>query len=158
MTREELEEFDVEDLRDLAKDKGLKLHHALGKEKVIDALLEGEDQKEEEAGEEPITSEQESETPAEVAVSKAPTFTYVGAGESSPEVINFMGLQLFVLGEETEVTNPRVLSKIQNHPCFVKGAADKRKMMESRQAAAQRAQRKRQADKQADENFKKQHG
>lgn len=39
-------------------------------------------------------------------------FTYIGGGESSPHVINFMGKQKFVRGQLTEVTDPVVLAKL----------------------------------------------
>jgi hypothetical protein len=53
-------------------------------------------------------------------------YTYVGGGEDSPRVVNFMGLQEFVRGEATEVTDSMVLAKIKNHPCFIQGEADQK--------------------------------
>lgn len=76
------------------------------------------------------------------------TYTYVGAGAEPPEVINFMGMQRFVRGEETEVTIPQVLAKIKNNQCFVKGKADPVKMFEDKQAAQAEVERKRQRDNQ----------
>lgn len=69
-------------------------------------------------------------TKADKAATKADkaaveTYTYVGAGADIPEVCDFMGLQRFIRFEETEVSNPVVLAKLKNHPCFVKGAAEK---------------------------------
>jgi len=43
---------------------------------------------------------------------KARQFTYIGGGEGSPHVINFMGKQKFVRGQLTEVTDPVVLAKL----------------------------------------------
>lgn len=48
-------------------------------------------------------------------------YTYVGKGHEPPQVIKFMGLQVFKRGQPTKVTNPIILSKIKTHPCFVKG-------------------------------------
>ena len=50
-------------------------------------------------------------------------YTYIGGGENSPSVINFMGLQKFVRGELTEVTDPAVLAKLSGVTTFVKGKA-----------------------------------
>lgn len=82
---------------------------------------------------------------------KAETYTYVGAGTDIPDVIKFMGLQEFVRGEETAVTNPRVLEKIKDHPCFVKGAADRKAMHEALQEAREKASAALKRDKEAND-------
>lgn len=56
------------------------------------------------------------------------TYTYIGTGANPPHLVNFMGMQNFVRGQETEVTNEKVLAKIKNSPCFVKGACDQDQM------------------------------
>jgi len=73
----------------------------------------------------------------------AATFTYVGAGADSPRLINFMGRQEFVRGEETEVTDPEVLAKLYGNPTFVQGAADQRTLhrIDEEGARAEKAQR-----------------
>lgn len=50
---------------------------------------------------------------------KAVEYKYIG-DKDAPKEINFMGLQVFKLEEATEVTNPKVLTKIENHPSFKK--------------------------------------
>lgn len=48
-------------------------------------------------------------------------YTYVGSGADSPRKINFMGKQEFVRGEAVTVTDPAVLAKLVNNPCFAAG-------------------------------------
>jgi len=52
------------------------------------------------------------------------TYTYIGGGFSAPQIINFMGLQVFAKGKPTKVTHPDILAKINGNPCFRKGAVD----------------------------------
>jgi len=52
-------------------------------------------------------------------------YTYVGAGASSPQLINFMGKQKFMRGEATEVNDLEIRRKIETCPTFVKGSVDK---------------------------------
>lgn len=66
-------------------------------------------------------------TPAEVTQGpkQGRSFTYIGAGEDSPYVINFMGLQKFTRGVLTEVTDPEVFTKLSKGvPTFVEGPVD----------------------------------
>lgn len=51
-------------------------------------------------------------------------YTYVGSGDTPPHMTKFMGIQVFVRGQPTEVTDPLILSKITTHSCFVKGEAN----------------------------------
>jgi len=56
---------------------------------------------------------------------KAREFTYIGGGEGSPHVINFMGKQKFVRGQLTEVTDPEVLAKLDGGvSTIIEGPAD----------------------------------
>lgn len=82
-------------------------------------------------------------------------FTYIGGGEDSPQVINFMGRQKFVRGRSVTVTDPIVLSKIKNNPTFVAGSVDSDELFEMDEAAQQRALKIREEDKKIDANFKK---
>ena len=75
------------------------------------------------------------------------TYTYIGGGESSPEVINFMGKQEFVLGEETEVTNMDVLKKIKGNMSFVKGSVERAVISEQKKEAKKKADARREDDK-----------
>lgn len=70
-----------------------------------------------------------TETPADETATKkkgekAREFTYIGAGENSPYVINFMGKQRFTRGQLTEVTDPELLAKLPGIATFVEGPAD----------------------------------
>lgn len=73
-------------------------------------------------------------------------YTYVGAGDTPPHMIKFLGIQNFIRGQATVVTHPEVLDKIKNHPCFVKGEADQDVMFASDEAAAKEAQDRRDED------------
>jgi len=66
----------------------------------------------------PKPAEKVAETPKKVEDN---IYTYVGAGHEPPQVIKFMGIQAFKRGEPTKVSDPRVLAKIENHRCFIKG-------------------------------------
>ena len=89
-------------------------------------------------------------TPADTPTKKkalANVFTYVGSGEASPPLINFMGLQKFVRGKAVEVTNPTVLQKIRNNPCFTEGEVDMEELHEYDQEEAEKAAEQRKKDK-----------
>ena len=75
------------------------------------------------------------------------TYTYIGGGEDSPGMIKFMGIQDFLLGEATEVTNERVLKKIAGNPCFVKGAVDRKEIFENADKAKKKADKRRAEDR-----------
>ena len=77
---------------------------------------------------------------------KKQTFTYVGSGEDSPNVINFMGRQEFVRGEEQEVSDPTVLRKIENNPSFVKGKFGLKGIQEMDKKAKAKADKQRAKD------------
>ena len=63
-------------------------------------------------------------------------YTYIGAGPTPPHVIKFMGLQTFVRGQPTKVTDSRVLAKMPGNKCFVKGRIDPEKLTEQDELAA----------------------
>lgn len=104
-----------------------------------------------EDGETLVTSEEDvEEVPENV-------FTYVGAGESPPTVINFMGVQEFVRGEPVLVTNEELLKKIVNNPSFVRGTVDMRTLHEGDKQAAREAAEKRKRDALIQQNFVRKH-
>lgn len=74
-------------------------------------------------------------------------YTYVGGGEDSPRVINFMGRQKFVRGQATEVTDPLVLDKLKNHPTFAEGEVDQEDLHEYDEKAKEEADAQREQDK-----------
>lgn len=73
-------------------------------------------------------------------------YTYIGAGHEPPSVIKFMGIQSFIRGKATVVTNPTVLEKIKNHPCFVKGEVEADELVERDSEADRRVEEQRQKD------------
>lgn len=71
-------------------------------------------------------------------------WTYIGKGDEPPHMINFMGMQKFIRGAATEVSNPLVIAKLKTNPCFVEGEYDSDLMfendvLEKKKADAQRA-------------------
>lgn len=84
-------------------------------------------------------------------------YTYIGGGEDSPRVINFMGKQKFVRGELTTVTDPEVLAKLDGASTFVKGKADQETLHRIDEDAKAEADLQRAQDKLTDRRFKKTH-
>lgn len=85
-------------------------------------------------------------------------FTYVGGGESSPQVINFMGRQKFVRGRAEEVTDEKLLAKIVNNPSFVRGEVEPEDLQELEDSGIAVANKNREVDKKMNEAFLKEHG
>ena len=108
------------------------------------------------AKKEKVTNDQvdESEGPNTEAT-KVPdnSYTYVGGGEDSPRVINFMGLQKFVRGQLTEVTDPDVLKKLKNHPCFVPYEIEQEALHEADEEAKVAAENQRKEDQKINAAF-----
>jgi hypothetical protein len=100
----------------------------------------------------------EEKFPEEKFPVERPTYTYIGSGDEPPQITNFMGLQVFLRGQETEVTNPVVLEKIKHHPCFVAGPVDPAKLIENDQLAKKIAQGQRTRDSQIQLTHRKNHG
>ena len=73
-------------------------------------------------------------------------YTYIGGGETSPQIINFMGRQEFMIGEEVDVTDLKLLAKLKTHQCFVEGKADRRKIAGDAKKAKDKADAQRKAD------------
>lgn len=95
---------------------------------------------------------QDEEAYIEVDATTAPEvegtmFTYVGGGEDSPRVINFMGVQEFVRGKAVKVTNPEVLKKIRNNPTFYEGVVEEEELHEHDVEAKKEADKQRKQDK-----------
>lgn len=84
-------------------------------------------------------------------------FTYVGSGEDSPRVIEFMGIQRFVLGKVTEVADPRILAKIINNPSFVEGKVGEEEIFQRDEKAKKEAEEKRKTNKVTDLTFNRKH-
>lgn len=70
------------------------------------------------------TAGEQAEAKKQKETKDSKKFTYIGAGEDSPRVINFMGKQTFIRGELTTVSDPDVLRKLDGNPTFVEGKAD----------------------------------
>ena len=78
----------------------------------------------------PIKSKEECSTETVVKLVSSNIYTYVGAGDTPPHMINFMGMQNFIRGQATEVTNQTVLDKIKTNPCFKKGKVNMDELFE----------------------------
>lgn len=96
------------------------------------------------------------ETEGDETAGNSKTYTYIGGGEASPNVINFMGQQKFVRGQAVEVSNPELLNKLENHPCFVAGEMSLEEIHNRDTEAAEKAEAQRAEDKRVQANFKKQ--
>lgn len=84
-------------------------------------------------------------------------FTYVGAGDTPPHRIEFMGLQRFVRGQPTEVINPVVLRGIIGNPSFVEGEVDQDTLFNADEVESKKAEEQRKADKRLNDAFTKKH-
>ncbi len=84
-------------------------------------------------------------------------FTYIGGGDSSPYVINLMGLQKFVRGEMTEVTNPVLLAKLPGMSTFVEGSASPEVLHKIDQEGKEHYDKQRQADLATSAKYSKKH-
>ena len=104
--------------------------------------------------------EQEEQEAIEQDTKKVPEnfFTYVGAGQSPPPVINFMGKEEFVRGEGKVVTNTEVLHKLRNHPCFINGVVSQKELYQRDKEASVIAEKNQQRDKKMNVAFLKKHG
>ena len=88
---------------------------------------------------------------------KGKTFTYVGAGESSPRKINFMGKQEFVRGKAVEVTDENLIKKIEGNPTFVEGQADEETLARIDEEGEEEAETQRRQDAKTNALYTKQH-
>lgn len=100
-----------------------------------------------------------NETPKEATKtkSKGRVYTYVGGGEASPNVINFMGRQQFTRGKAAEVTDPQVLAKVAGNPTFVEGEVELEELHDYDAKAAEEANEQRAKDKQTNRHYQKNH-
>ena len=87
-----------------------------------------------------------------------PVYTYVGGGEDSPRVINFMGRQKFVRGKATVITDDTVLAKVKNNPTFVQGEVDQEELHDYDEKARKEANDQRQEDQRVNDAYMKRHG
>lgn len=89
---------------------------------------------------------------------KAREFTYIGAGEGSPYVINLMGKQRFTRGKLTEVTDPEILAKLDGGmSTFVEGSADAEILHQIDTEAKELGDAKRISEVEANAKFSKKH-
>ena len=88
------------------------------------------------------------------------SFTYVGAGESSPAIIKFMGKISFVLGKEVEIedtpANAHLLSKISGNQVFKEGKVKEEEIVEISKKAKEKADKQRKKDLKSEQKVKKQ--
>ena len=71
-------------------------------------------------------------------------WTYVGYGVTPPHTTKYMGLQNFIRGVPTRVTNPLVLEKIGGNRSFAKGEVDMEKYFDQDELFAKKAEEIRQ--------------
>lgn len=67
-------------------------------------------------------------------------YTYIGQGDTPPQIIKFMGLQVFTRGVATPVTDPVVLEKVKTNSSFVKGEIDGELLYANDEAAKKKVQ------------------
>ena len=83
-------------------------------------------------------SELEGEAPVvKLVQEEKEIWTYVGFGATPPPVIKFMGIQTFMRGTPTEVTDPRILAKIKGNKSFIKGEVNPDQLIAQDEAAAE---------------------
>lgn len=78
------------------------------------------------------------------AVEAGEIWTYVGFGVTPPHTTKYMGIQHFIRGVPTKVTDPRVLEKIGGNRSFAKGEVDMEYYFEQDEKFAKRAEEIRQ--------------
>lgn len=79
-------------------------------------------------------------------VKKDNIYTYIGAGETPPNIIKFMGIQVFSRGQATEVTDKRILAKIAGNASFVKGEVEAETLYDNDEKAKAKADAQREED------------
>lgn len=121
------------------------------KKKPVKEVEEVEDNEVEAVEEVQVIKKASSKTVKPVGI----TYTYVGGGEASPHVINFMGKQRFVRGEPVEITDPILLQKLANHPCFVDGEIDPKQLHEYDAEEAEKAAEQRKKDEKLNASWTK---
>lgn len=92
-----------------------------------------------------------------VAAQDAEIFTYIGVGDEPPRKINFMGMQEFVRGKATEVTDQRILAKIRTNASFIEGEVEMELLHERDEKATKKAEEQRGIDKRINALFHKKH-
>jgi hypothetical protein len=93
----------------------------------------------------PLLPEEEPKTNI-VKLASDNVWTYIGAGDTPPHMINFMGMEKFIRGQAKEVTNPKVIEKMLVSPCFVKGKVDQDLLFARDEEARQKAEKQREED------------
>lgn len=92
-----------------------------------------------------------------VKIASSNIYTYIGSGDEPPHMINFMGMQKFVRGIPVEVS-PEVAKKIKNNRSFVKGKYDMELAFENDQNEKEKADKRRELDRQIDLAAKRKYG
>lgn len=93
----------------------------------------------------------------QVVESTHPVFTYIGHGEGSPSVINFMGKQKFIRGKATEVSDPELLAKLPGIKTFVEGEVDAEVLHQIDTEAKEAADAQRIQDAETNARYNKKH-
>jgi hypothetical protein len=143
------------DMRQALRDKGIPVRRS-NEDVQADYNEMKKKETEEQQGIEKLTegqvkllSEAKKELDAEIPpirLASTNEWTYIGAGDEPPHMINFMGMQKFVRGQATSVSNPLVIEKIKSHRCFVKGSVDPEVLFTNDEKAKKEVELKREED------------
>lgn len=84
-------------------------------------------------------------------------YTYVGFGETPPQIIKFMDQIFFRRGEPVKIENNQdnalLINKLENNKCFIKGEIKVEDLMIQDQKAKEVADAKREADNDLEEKL-----
>jgi hypothetical protein len=73
-------------------------------------------------------------------------YTYIGVGETPPQITKYMGIQTFTRGIPVMVTDKRILARIAGNASFVKGKVDGEVLIEQDELAKKRCDKIREED------------
>lgn len=84
-------------------------------------------------------------------------YTYIGSGETPPQIIKFMDQIVFRRGEPVKIENNQnnafLIKKLENNKCFIKGEIKVEDLMIQDQKAKEVADAKRKADNDLEEKL-----
>jgi len=130
--------MDIKEIREKLKDSGLEKLPRSNNDAIelYNKTFNADEQKEPEAAKKPL----------EVVKVDKNLYTYIGSGDTPPNMIKFMNKQVFTRGVAVEVKDQVALDKIKNNPCFVKGEVDQDTLYSNDEKAAKAAQHQRDED------------
>lgn len=133
--------MDTKEMRQKLREAG---HHVpRSNEETIEAYNKAFGAEDTQCGPSEATPVKEVESAQVIKLVSTNLWTYIGAGDTPPHMINFMGMQKFIRGQAVEVTHPDVLEKIKHNPCFVKGKVDQEILFKRDEEARERVEKQR---------------